>query len=60
MDRGKQQGPAPIGTEVWRLALPSLQEIGAGYARQRELEPDRGRLTGLAPVMFRLCAITAT
>lgn len=60
MDRGKQQRGASIGAEAGRLALPPLQEIGAGYARQRELEPDRGRLTGLTVVMFRLCAITAT
>ena len=54
MDRGKQQRGAPIGAEVGRLALPPLREIGAGYARPREPEPDRGRLAGLAAVMFRL------
>lgn len=54
MDRGKQQRGAPIGAEVGRLAIPPLQEIGAGYARQREPEPDRGRLAWLLVVMFRL------
>ena len=60
MDGGKQQRPAPIGAEVWRTTLPPLQEIGAGYARPREPEPDRGRLAGLLVVMFRLYAITTT
>lgn len=60
MDGGKQQRGAPIGAEVGRLALPHLREIGAGYARPREPEPDRGRLAGLLVVMFRLYAITAT
>lgn len=54
MDRGKQQRDAPIGIEAGRMTLPPLQEIGAGYARQREPDPDRGRLTGLLVVMFRL------
>lgn len=54
MDRGKQQRGAPIGAEVGRLALPPLRKIGAGYARQREPEPDRGRLAGMVAVMFRL------
>ena len=60
MDGGKQQRGAPIGMEVGRLALPPLQEIGTGYARPRETEPDRGRLAGLLVVMFRLYAITTT
>ena len=60
MDGGKQQRPAPIGAEAGRLALPPLQEIGPNYARQREPEPDRGRLAGLLVVMFRLYAITTT
>lgn len=60
MDGGKQQRAAPIGIEAGRLALPPLQEIGAGYARQREPGPDRCRLSGLLVVMFRLYAITAT
>lgn len=54
MDGGKQQRGVPIGAEAGRLALPPLRKIGAGYARQREPEPDRGRLTGLMVVMFRL------
>lgn len=54
MGRGKQQRGAPIGAEVGRLSLPTLRKIGAGYARQREPEPDRGRLAGLLVVMFRL------
>lgn len=60
MGRGKQQRGAPIGAEVGRLALPPLREIGPGYARPREPEPDRGRLAGLPVIMFRLYAITAT
>ena len=60
MDGGKQQRGAPIGAEAGRLALPPLQEIGADYARQREPEPDRGRLVWLPVVMFRLYAITTT
>ena len=60
MDRGKQQRGAPIGAEAGRMALPPLRKIGAGYARQREPEPDRRRLAGLLVVMFRLYAITTT
>lgn len=60
MGRGKQQRGASIGAEVGRLALPPFRKIGAGYARQREPEPDRGRLAGLLVVMFRLYAITTT
>ena len=60
MDGGKQQRGAPIGAEAGRTTLSPLQEIGAGYARQREPEPDRGRLAGLLVVMFRLYAITTT
>ena len=52
--------PAPIGAGVGRLTLSPLREIGPGYAKPREPEPDRGRLVGLPGVMFRLCAIIAT
>lgn len=54
MDGGKQQGGAPIGAEVGRLALPPFRKIGPDYAKPREPEPDRGRLAGLLAVMFRL------
>ena len=54
MDGGKQQRPAPIGAEAGRTTLSPLRKIGAGYARQREPEPDRGRLAWLPVVMFRL------
>ena len=54
MDRGKQQRPAPIGAEVWRMTLPPLRMIGPGYVKLREPAPDRGRLDGLLVVMFRL------
>ena len=60
MDGGKQQRPAPIGAEVGRTTLSPLREIGPGYAKPRETEPDRGRLAGLLVVMFRLYAITTT
>ena len=54
MDGGKQQRPAPIGAEVWRMTLPPLRMIGPGYVKLREPAPDRGRLDGLLVVMFRL------
>ena len=60
MDGGKQQRAAPIGAEVGRMTLPPLREIGPGYARPRDPEPDRGRLAWLMVVVFRLYAITTT
>ena len=44
MDGGKQQRAASIGAVAGRMALPTAREIGPGYAKPREPEPDRGRL----------------
>ena len=44
MGRGKQQRVAPIGAVVGRMTLLPSREIGPGYAKPREPEPDRGRL----------------